>query len=105
MRTDALYPDLAPARPISGAEAFDRHIEHTVPLLRETGGPCLIGPGDERWNLAMRVRQAGAVSFPSFVSHAAYLAGLGHRIAVVVDSGLPPLSEMSRPVAVERATP
>ena len=31
-------PNLAPAAPISGAKAFQRYIDHTVPYLRQTGG-------------------------------------------------------------------
>ena len=108
------HPDLAPVRPISGAEAFDRYIEHTLPLLRETGGdilflghggPFLIGPGDEHWDLAMLIRQASAASFLSFADHVEYLAGLGHRTAAVTDSRLLPLSEMPLPVAAERSKP
>jgi hypothetical protein len=29
-------PELAPPRPIRGAEAFQRYIEHTLPYLRRT---------------------------------------------------------------------
>ena len=65
-------PELAPAAPISGAEAFDRYIRHTLPFLRESGGdvaflgaggPFLIGPEDERWDMAMLVRQSSVTSF------------------------------------------
>jgi len=31
-------PELAPATPISGAEAFDRYIHHTLPFLHQSGG-------------------------------------------------------------------
>jgi hypothetical protein len=50
---------LAPQTPISGAEAFQKYIDHTLPYLRETdgeplflvsGGPFLIGPETERWD-------------------------------------------------------
>ncbi|WP_024275436.1 hypothetical protein [Hyphomicrobium sp. 802] len=97
------HPELAPAVPISGARAFDRYVEHTLPFLRESGGDILflakggaflIGPADERWDLAMLVRQASVASFLSFAAHAGYLAGLGHRSAAVEDSRLLPLSEM-----------
>lgn len=97
------YAELAPAVPISGAQAFDRYIQHTLPYLRESGGdlmfvgaggPLLIGPADERWDLAMLVRQASVASFLSFASHKDYLAGLGHRVAAVKDSRLLPLTEM-----------
>jgi len=96
-------PALAPAEPISGAEAFRRYIEHTLPYLRETGGellflgsggPFLIGPDDERWDMAMLVKQASVESFMAFSAHEGYLAGLGHRTAALEDSRLLPLSEM-----------
>lgn len=108
------HPGLAPAMPISGAQAFDRYIEHTLPFLRESGGdvlfsgeggPFLIGPPDERWDMAMLVRQASVASFLSFASHAGYLAGLGHRTAGVTDSRLLPLSEMPLAALFEGALP
>ena len=73
-----------------------------MPILRETGGdllfvglggPFLIGPEDEQWDLAMLVRQSSIASFLHFASHEPYLAGLGHRIAAVADSRLLPLVE------------
>ena len=98
------HPELAPAMPISGAEAFDRYVRHTLPYLRESGGDVLffgaggrflIGPADQRWDVAMLVRQASVASFLSFASHEGYLAGLGHRTAAIEDSRLLPLSEVS----------
>jgi hypothetical protein len=99
-------PELAPAAPISGAEAFDRYIQHTLPFLRESGGavaflggggPFLIGPEDERWDMAMLVRQSSVASFLAFASHDAYLAGLGHRTAALEDARLLPLTELPLP--------
>lgn len=93
-------PELMPASPISGAEAFERYIAHTLPLLRESGGEMsflgeggrwLIGPPDEHWDLVMLIRQASAESFLAFASDAAYLSGLGHRAAAIADSRLLPL--------------
>ncbi|UPG93934.1 DUF1330 domain-containing protein [Luteibacter aegosomatissinici] len=101
------HPVLAPASPISGAEAFDRYIEHTLPFLREsggellfvgTGGPLLIGPADERWDVAMLVKQRNVESFLAFADNAAYLVGLGHRTAALEDSRLLPLSELNAAV-------
>jgi hypothetical protein len=95
-------PELAPSAPISGAEAFDRYIRHTLPFLRENGGdikflgaggPFLIGPEDERWNMVMLVCQSSVASFLAFASHDAYLAGLGHRTAALEDSRLLPLTD------------
>lgn len=96
-------PALAPPKPISGAEAFQRYIEHTLPYLRESGGDLLflgsggaflIGPAEERWDMAMLVRQRSVESFFAFASHEAYLAGIGHRTAALEDSRLLPLSEV-----------
>lgn len=100
-------PELAPVAPISGAEAFGRYIQHTLPFLHESGGevmllaaggPFLIGPEEEKWDMAMLVRQSSVASFLSFARHEGYLAGLGHRIAAVEDSRLLPMTELPLPV-------
>ncbi len=87
-------PELAPPTPISGAEAYDRYIAHTLPFLRRSGGELLflgdggaflIGPGEDRWDKAMLVRQASLQSFMAFASDAAYLTGIGHRTAALED--------------------
>ncbi len=99
-------PELAPGTPISGAAAFQRYIEHTLPFLRESGGdllflgaggPFLIGPKAEHWDLAMLVRQNSVDSFLAFASNTGYLAGLGHRTAALEDSRLLPLRPMVLP--------
>ncbi len=93
-------PDLAPAAPLSGAQAFQRYIDHTLPYLKDTGGeilflgkggPWLIGPDVERWDFAMLIKQANVQSFISFASNEGYLGGLGHRTAAIEDSRLLPL--------------
>ena len=94
-------PELTPPAPISGAAAFDRYIEHTLPFLKQgggelmflgTGGTYLIGPPEERWELVMLVRQNSLADFMAFASNPAYLAGLGHRTAALEDSRLLPTS-------------
>jgi uncharacterized protein (DUF1330 family) len=94
------HPELAPDHPITGAEAYDRYIAHTLPhliasggalLFLGEGGPFLIGPPGERWDRAMLVRQNSVRAFMAFASNPAYLAGLGHRTAAVEDSRLLPL--------------
>ena len=96
-------PELAPDAPISGAEAYDRYIAHTLPHLKKSGGdvvflgeggPWLIGPEAERWDRVMLVRQQSLASFMAFARDEAYLAGLGHRTAALADSRLLPLVEM-----------
>jgi uncharacterized protein (DUF1330 family) len=110
LRTVADYsasPELAPATPVSGAEAFDRYVAGTLPHLHESGGellflgeggPFLIGPEGERWDRAMLVRQSSVETFMAFAHHAAYLEVIGHRTAAVEDSRLLPLVALSAPV-------
>jgi hypothetical protein len=95
-------PALAPDSAISGADAFNLYITHTLPFLTESGGELLflgeggqffIGPETERWDIAMLVRQASLDSFVTFASNPAYLKGLGHRTAAIADSRLLPLVE------------
>ncbi|MGZ6016368.1 MAG: hypothetical protein ACXWKM_11545 [Phenylobacterium sp.] len=95
-------PELAPDAPISGAEAYARYMAHTRPFLERTGGeviflgeggPFLIGPPDERWDIAMLVRQASPAAMLSMAQDPACMAGLGHRMAAVEDSRLLPLVE------------
>lgn len=94
------HPDLAPASPISGREAYERYAEHTRPFLEESGGallfdglggPYLIGPEADRWDRVLLVRHRSAQVFLSFASNPAYLAGIGHRVAALEDSRLLPI--------------
>ncbi len=93
-------PELAPDEPISGAEAYRRYAEHTTPhllasggevLLEGAGGEFFIGPGDERWDHVLLVRQRSLDGFFAFATNEAYLAGLGHRTAALEDSRLLPI--------------
>ena len=101
-------PELAPDQPISGAEAYDRYIAHTLPHLADSGGsllflgeggPFLIGPEGERWDRAMLVQQSSVGAFMAFADNQAYLQGLGHRTAAVEDSRLLPLVQGAHPAA------
>lgn len=95
-------PELKPSKPISGAEAFQKYIDHTLPILKKSGGDLvflgkggkyLIGPPDERWDLVMLVRQNSLSDFMAFSSNEEYSAGLGHRTAALEDSRLLPIVE------------
>jgi hypothetical protein len=95
-------PSLAPHSPISGREAYDRYVAHTLPHLRESGGEIvflgdagdyLIGPPTERWDLVMLVRHRSPQTFLAFASNEAYLGGMGHRLAAIEDSRLLPVIE------------
>lgn len=99
------FPDLAPAVPISGREAYELYAAHTRPFLAAVGGDLqflgaggfnLIGPPEERWDLVMLVRQASVESFFAMAQNAEYLAGLGHRSAALEDSRLLPIVEIDR---------
>jgi uncharacterized protein (DUF1330 family) len=95
-------PQLAPATPISGEEAYRLYMQHTMPHLEKSGGKLLffgrggrflIGPDNERWDAAMLVQQSSPAAFMEFASNTAYLAGMGHRTAALEDSRLLPLEE------------
>ncbi len=93
-------PDLEPDTPLSGADAYQVYIDHTLPHLRESGGDVefmgeggsfLIGPCDERWDMVLLVRHKSVQTFMSFASNEAYLGGMGHRLAAISDSRLLPI--------------
>lgn len=96
------YPKLKPAQPISGKEAYQKYIDHTLPYLKESGGEILflgeggnflIGPADERWDAVLLIQQNSVESFLNFESHEEYLKGIGHRTAALEDSRLLPIVE------------
>lgn len=95
-------PELMPKEPISGAAAYQKYIDHTLPFLRKSGGDLiflgkggkyLIGPQEEQWDLVMLVRQKSLSDFIAFSRNQEYLSGLGHRTAALEDSRLLPLVE------------
>lgn len=95
-------PELAPIEPISGKQAYQLYIEHTLPFLKKSGGDILfmgeggeylIGPTNEKWDLVMLIKQNSIESFLNFESHEEYLKGIGHRTAALEDSRLLPMVE------------
>jgi hypothetical protein len=99
-------PELAPPAPVSGLEAYEAYVRHTLPFLTAsggsvtffaTGGPVFVGPDDERWDLVMLIRQASLQAFMAFATDEGYLAGIGHRTAALEDSRLLPLVERPLP--------
>ena len=100
------FPQLAPPEPISGREAYDRYVRHTIPFLNAsggtleffgTGGHNFVGPAEERWDLVMLVRQASVNGFLAFASNEDYLAGIGHRTAALEDSRMLPIVDRPLP--------
>lgn len=97
-------PELTPIEPISGKQAYQLYIDHTLPFLKKSGGDILflgeggeflIGPTNEKWDLVMLVKQNSIESFLNFESHEEYLKGIGHRTAAIEDSRLLPMVETS----------
>lgn len=100
------FPDLAPPAPISGREAYDRYVRHTLPFLAASGGTVqffgtggynFVGPDDERWDLVMLIRQTSVDDFFAFATNERYQAGIGHRTAALEDSRLLPVVERPLP--------
>lgn len=96
------YPELAPDLTISGREAYDLYMANTLPLLEASGGSldfvgagghCFVGPDDERWDLALLVKQASVERFFQFADNPEFQAGVGHRYAALEDSRILPLSQ------------
>ena len=94
------HPELAPTSEISGREAYDKYVAHTLPFLEASGGQLLylgvggnyfIGPEGEGWDLAMMVQQNSVQDFIAFASNEDYMKGIGHREAAVWDSRILPL--------------
>jgi uncharacterized protein (DUF1330 family) len=100
------FPELAPRVAITGREAYERYIQHTLPFLSASGGRILyagsggnylIGPPGRGWDMALLVRQHSVTAFMAFASNPAYLAGIGHRLAAVRDSRILPLVDALLP--------
>jgi len=99
LRETAAYPaghPLADAR-LSGAEAYRRYTEETMPVLARFGGEViwrgavqglLIGPAGEAWDHAFIVRQRSARDLLAMSGDAGYAATLAHRVAAVATSRL-----------------
>lgn len=97
-------PDIAPYRTISGEEAYQLYIDHTLPFLKEAGsevlfwgkgGDFVIGPTDEHWDAVMLVKHASVERFMAFAQDPEYLKGAGHRTAALADSRLLPIEQLS----------
>lgn len=98
-------PDLMPAEPISGKQAYQLYVEHTLPFLTKSGGEILfmgeggdflIGPANERWDAVLLIKQNSVNSFLAFESNQEYMKGIGHRTAAISDSRLLPIIENNK---------
>lgn len=94
------HQNLAPPEPISGQEAYQSYMNHTLPFLNEIGsevllfgkgGTWLIGPPAAQWDAVLLVKHPSVAQFLSFAQNEAYLKGAGHRTAALLDSRLLPI--------------
>jgi len=93
-------PELAPELPISGKEAYNLYMHHTRPhieaagarvLYMGKGGPFVIGPPSEHWDLVLLVQHESVEKFMAFAQNKEYLKTMGHRTAALEDSRLLPI--------------
>ena len=88
-------PALEPEAPITGAAAYELYLASVLPfvadaggrvLYRGAGGPWLLGPEQEAWDLVLIVRHVDEESFRRLLADPAYHQGMPHRTAALVDS-------------------
>jgi uncharacterized protein (DUF1330 family) len=93
-------PELAPESPISGEAAYQLYIEQVSPIIHEAGsevifmgkgGPYLIGPKEEYWDLVLLVKHQDSQSFLAFAQSEEYQKVADHRTAALEDSRLLPI--------------
>jgi hypothetical protein len=48
------FSDIAPAAPISGAEAYKRYMEHTMPFLKKSGAEILFFGAGGHFSLVLK---------------------------------------------------
>lgn len=93
-RDTAVYDD---GRHATGAEAYAAYGRESEPIFRRVGGEIvwrgrpevvLIGPNEERWDLAFVARYPTAGAFLEMVTDPDYREAVKHRQAAVLDSRL-----------------
>lgn len=94
LRDKAAYEDGSDA---TGAEAYAAYGRESAPVFQRVGGEIvwrgrpenvLIGPGDERWDIAFVARYPSAGAFLEMVTDPGYRVAVKHRQAAVLDSRL-----------------
>lgn len=100
LKARASYPD---GRDATGAQAYAAYGEASGPIFQRLGGTImwrgrpevmLIGPPDERWDIAFIARYPNAGAFMAMVTDDAYREAVKHRQAAVEDSRLIRLAEV-----------
>ena len=94
LRARAAYAD---GRDASGAEAYRAYSRESGPIFRALGGrilwsgrpeAMLIGPEDERWDIAFVAAYPDAQAMIDMIRDPAYQQAARHRTAAVADSRL-----------------
>lgn len=100
-RDRAAYED---GRDASGAQAYAAYGKESGPIFRRVGGEIiwrgepelmLIGPKEQRWDLAFVARYPTAAAFLEMVTDPDYRIAVRHRQAAVLDSRLVRMAETS----------
>jgi len=94
LRDKPAYPD---GRDANGREAYQAYSRESGPVFRRLGGRqlwigrpdvTLIGPEDERWDIAFIAEYPSGAAFIEMVRDPVYREAVKHRQAAVADSGL-----------------
>ena len=94
LRARAAYPD---GREATGAEAYAAYGRESEPVFTKLGGrvvwrgrfeQMLIGPMDERWDLAFIAEYPSVQAFVEMIRDPVYREAVKHRQAAVEDSRL-----------------
>ena len=100
LRAEAAYPD---GRGGSGKAAYAAYSRDSGPVFHRVGGhivwrgrpeQVVIGPTDERWDIAFIARYPTAAAFLEMVTDPGYRLAVVHRQAAVDDSRLVRLAEL-----------
>lgn len=100
LRADAAYPD---GRGGSGKAAYAAYSRESGPVFQRVGGrivwrgrpeQVVIGPPEERWDIAFIARYPTAAAFLEMVTDPGYRLAVVHRQAAVDDSRLIRLAEL-----------
>ena len=100
LRGQAVYSD---GRTTTGAEAYAAYGRDSLHVFRRVGGSIawrgrpeqvVIGPTDERWDIAFIARYPSAAAFLDMVTDADYKLAVVHRQAAVDDSRLIRIAEL-----------
>lgn len=100
-KAQAVFPeDKDPGTPMTGEQAYQLYMKYTKPYLLEAGsevlyagkgGPFLIGPEEEGWDLVLLVKHQSKEQFLTFARNEGYLKTAFYRNAALEDSRLLPL--------------